>query len=91
MIKRFVSVGLSKRHGALEIGGLSGCDQLAAAGTTALLNALVAQQVAVPRRATQEFTGACQLETFGDGFTCFRHGKCRKKDENIALPDACKA
>jgi len=44
----------------------------------------------VPWRATQEFTGACLLEAFGDGFTCFLHEKLGKEEENIALPGPCK-
>jgi hypothetical protein len=31
--------------------------------------------VAVTWRATQEFPGACLLETFGDRFACFLHEK----------------
>jgi len=65
-------------------------DEFAAASTAALLDALVAKEVAVTRRATQEFTGACLLETFGDGFTCFLHEKCGKAFENIAFTLWCK-
>jgi len=85
------NVPLGEGHRALKVGGLPVCDELAAACTAALLDALVAKEVAVPRRATQEFTGACLLEAFGDGFTCFLHEKYGKEEENIALLLPCKA
>lgn len=75
VIKRFVSVVLRERHGAHQVGSLSGGDEFAATSTAALFDAFIAKKVAVPRRATQEFAGACLLETFGDGFTCFLHEK----------------
>lgn len=81
---------LSVGHCALEISGLPWCYELAAACTAALLNALIAKEVAVPRRATQEFTSSSYLETFGDGFTCFLHEKLGKEEEDIAPMAACK-
>jgi hypothetical protein len=44
----------------------------------------------VPWRTTQEFTGACLLEAFCDGFACFLHEKFGKGEENIAFRAACK-
>jgi hypothetical protein len=55
-----------------------------------LLDTLVTKEVTVPWRATQEFTGACLLEAFGDGFTCFLHEKVGKDGENTAFEAACK-
>jgi hypothetical protein len=81
---------LCERQTADEVGALAGSDQFAVTGTTALLDTLVAKEVAVPRRATQEFTGACLLEAFCDGFACFLHEKFGKGEDNIAFPCACK-
>jgi hypothetical protein len=64
---------LSERQTADEVGALPVCDEFAATGPTALLDTLVAKQVAVPRRAAQEFSGARLLEAFCDGFACFLH------------------
>jgi hypothetical protein len=69
---------------------LAGGDQFALTRTTALLGAFVTKEVTVPWRATQEFTGACLLEAFGDGFTCFLHEKVGKDGENTAFEAACK-
>ncbi len=69
---------------------MAGGDQFALTRTTALLGAFVTKEVTVPWRATQEFTGACLLEAFGDGFTCFLHEKVGKDGENTAFEAACK-
>ena len=82
---------LSERHRTLEVGSLPVSDEFAATCTAALLDALVAKKVAVTRRATQEFTGACLLEAFGDGFACFLHEKSGKEEENIDAQAPCKA
>jgi len=70
MVKQFV---LGERQTTNEVSALPVCDEFAATCTAALLYTLIAKEVAVPWRATQEFTGACLLEAFGDGFTCFLH------------------
>jgi hypothetical protein len=69
---------------------LAGSDQFTTTCTAALLNTLVTKEVTVPWRATQEFTGACLLEAFGDGFTCFLHEKVGKDGKNTAFAAACK-
>ena len=69
---------LSERQTADEISTLAGSDQFAATCTAALLDTFVAKKVTVPWRATQEFTGACLLEAFCDGFACFLHEKFGK-------------
>jgi len=70
---------------------LAGGDQFALTRTTALLGAFVTKEVTVPWRATQEFTGACLLEAFGDGFTCLLHNENGGKEgENTALRFDCK-
>ena len=69
------NVQLGERKSANEVSALPVSDELAAACTAALLHALVTKKVAVTRRATQELTGACLLEAFGDGFACFLHVK----------------
>jgi hypothetical protein len=69
---------------------LAGSDQFTITRTAALLYTLVTKKVAVPRRATHEFTSSCYFETFGDGFTCFLHEKFGKDGENIAFASACK-
>lgn len=81
---------LSERQSANEVSALAGSDQFALTCTTALLGAFVTKEVTVPWRATQEFTGACLLEAFGDGFTCFLHEKVGKEGENTAFEAACK-
>jgi hypothetical protein len=73
LFKDFFS--LSERKPANEVSALAGCDQFAATCTAALLDTLIAKKVTVPWRATHELTGACLLEAFGDGFTCFLHEK----------------
>ena len=64
---------------------MAGGDQFALTRTTALLDTLVTKEVTVPWRATQEFTGACLLEAFGDGFTCFLHEKVGKEGKRQLL------
>jgi hypothetical protein len=81
---------LSKRQSANEVSALAGGDQFTTTCTATLLSALVTKEVTVPWRATQEFTGACLLEAFGDGFTCFLHEKVGKDGENTAFGGACK-
>tara|TARA_B100000614_G_scaffold145966_1_gene129733 strand:- start:828 stop:1046 length:219 start_codon:yes stop_codon:yes gene_type:complete len=66
------------------------CDEFAATCTAALLDTLIAKKVTVPWRTTQEFTGACLLEAFCDGFACFLHEKLGKKEETIVFRPACK-
>jgi len=50
-------------------------DEFAATGTAALFHTFIAKKVTMPWRATQEFTGACLLKAFCDGFACFLHEK----------------
>lgn len=69
------NVLLGEWKSADEVSALPVCDEFAAACTTTLLHALLTKKVAVARRATQELTGACLLEAFGDGFACFLHVK----------------
>jgi|GEM_PF-4952601 len=83
-------VDLSERKPADEVSTLAGSDQFAATCTAALLYTLVAKKVAMPWRATQEFTGTCLLEAFGDGFTCFLHEKLGKERENTDFSHSCK-
>jgi len=64
---------------------LAGSDQFALTCTATLLGAFVTKEVTVPWRATQEFTGACLLEAFGDGFTCFLHEKVGKDGKTQLL------
>lgn len=85
-----LSNSLSERQATDEVSALAGSDQFAATCTAALLYTLVSKKVTVPWRATQEFTGACLFEAFGDGFTCFLHEKLGKEEENIAFPGSCK-
>ncbi len=81
---------LCERQTTDQVGALPVCDELAATCTAALLDTLVAKKVTVPWRTTQEFTGACLLEAFSDGFACFLHEKFGKEEENIAFPLSCK-
>jgi hypothetical protein len=81
---------LSERQTTDQVSALPVCDEFAATCTAALLDTLVTKEVTVPWRATQEFTGACLLEAFGDGFTCFLHEKVGKDGENTAFMRACK-
>ena len=81
---------LGERKPADKVGALAGSDQFAVTRTAALLDTLVAKKVTVPWRTTQEFTGACLLEAFCDGFACFLHKKWGKVGENIAFPEPCK-
>ena len=64
---------------------MAGSDQFTTTCTAALLDTLVTKEVTVPWRATQEFTGACLLEAFGDGFTCFLHEKVGKDGKTQLL------
>jgi hypothetical protein len=76
---------LSERQSANEVSALAGSDQFTTTCTAALLDTLVTKEVTVPWRATQEFTGACLLEAFGDGFTCFLHEKVGKDGKTQLL------
>jgi hypothetical protein len=69
---------------------LAWSDQFAATCTAALLDTLMTKKVTVPWRTTQEFTGACLLEAFCDGFACFLHEKLGKVEENIDFHPDCK-
>ncbi len=84
------AIGLCEWQSANEISALPVSDELAATCTAALLDTFVAKKVTVPWRATQEFTGACLLEAFCDGFACFLHEKVGKDGENTAFRGACK-
>lgn len=44
----------------------------------------------MPWRATQELTGSCYFETFGDGLFGFLHEKLGKDEESIDFPTSCK-
>lgn len=91
LIMQTFLVSLGEGQTADEVCALSVGYELTATCTAALLHAFVAKQVTVPRRATQEFTGAGLLKTLGDGFTCLLHGKSGKKADNIACRQVCKA
>ncbi len=44
----------------------------------------------MPWRTTQEFTGACLLEAFCDGFACFLHEKFGRVEESTGFLAPCK-
>ena len=81
---------LSERHAADEVRTLARSDQFAATCTAALLDTFFAKEVTVPWRTTQEFTGACLLEAFCDGFACFLHEKFGKVEESTGFWASCK-
>ena len=96
ILKRFLirqsagSNNLSERQTANEVGTLAGRDQFAATRTAALLDTLIAQQVTVPGRTTQELSGACLLEAFCDGFACLLHRRFLKTEESTGFHPPCK-
>jgi len=81
---------LSKGQPTNQIGTLPVCDEFAVTCTTALLYTFLAKEMSVPWRTTQELTGTCLLEAFGDGFTCFLHEKVGKEWEHNAFGSTCK-
>src|SRR5438046_186371 len=74
----------AERQGALERPGVAFSHQLVAGGTSLLLRAFGAEEVAETRRPTYKFAPSGEFEPLGDGLLGLLHRKSGRKQRSGA-------